>query len=359
MNFVRNNTISLDFSKHGNLSILEMHMFIKEKLLLKEENVVSIGVYGQKVLIKLTNSTLLTDIFDKFGENIEYTDAQGNKFIIPVRNESERLLVKIHRIPIEVPDEEIKKVLAQFGSIEELKNDKWRNLPFSCYNDTKLVRMILRKPIPSYITIGAKQYWTTYIGQPRTCRRCNSEKHEAKDCSYSPSNRISNRRWEQQYPALRVPKNIPLGDHVPPDNFSILKGDSHSKPREQEKEGTTAAEENGQQDEKEDEYAHEVKNSTQGAEKEEENMHVEEEAVNQSTDQRKRKSSDGITSSSSSEELGVSRSPVKKHIHSWAELMEVQTDSASPGSILRPEELEHSISSISCHGTSASDSAND
>ncbi|KAG5872710.1 hypothetical protein JTB14_035531 [Gonioctena quinquepunctata] len=50
--------------------------------------------------------------------------------------------------------------------------------------------MEMRRPIPSYIIIAGVKYWITYPGQQRTCRKCNSTKHEVKDCQQVLSYRL-------------------------------------------------------------------------------------------------------------------------------------------------------------------------
>ncbi|KAG5869606.1 hypothetical protein JTB14_008123 [Gonioctena quinquepunctata] len=78
--------------------------------------------------------------------------------------------------------------MAYFGTI-----DMWKNLRFKCYNETKLIRMEMRRPIPSYIA-GVK-YWITYPGQQKTCRKCNSTEHEVKDCDQVLSYRLKRNEY--------------------------------------------------------------------------------------------------------------------------------------------------------------------
>lgn len=92
-------------------------------------------------------------------------------------NESAKITIKIHRIPIEMDENEIKKAISPYRTVES-RIDQLRDLPYTCYNDIKLIRMELRKAIPSYLMIGNKQFLVIYIGQNRTCRKCGSTEHK-------------------------------------------------------------------------------------------------------------------------------------------------------------------------------------
>lgn len=192
---MRANTFSFEITEFNRkLSPYEAHVFIQDQLKLDSNNVVSIGMYGSKVMIKVLTAEILENIFDQWENKLEYTDIEGKSYKVKLCNESSKNLVKIHHVPIELSDRDIKSVLSTYGVVEEIKNDMWKNLPFKCYNDIKLIKMEIHRPIPSYIRIAGKQYWTTYIGQIKTCRRCASTEHEAKNCIFSPENRIRQQR---------------------------------------------------------------------------------------------------------------------------------------------------------------------
>lgn len=222
---MRTNTLSLEFvGMENKLSAYETHVFIQGKFQLQADEVISIGIYGNKIMLKVATADILENIFETWENKLEYTDANNRLFQVKLSNESRKNIVKIHRIPIEIPENEIRRALSAYGAIEEIRNDSWKNLPYKCYNDVKIVKVEIQRPIPSYIRIMGKQYWTTYIGQPKTCRRCASTEHEAKDCCFAPENRIRavhnyadalSRNFRRQYDADR--------EELLEENFTVLK----------------------------------------------------------------------------------------------------------------------------------------
>lgn len=191
-NCVRKNTVSVDFHEvEEKPSHLEIHLFIKNVLELELADIEAIGIYGTKAVIKLINETKVEELFEKYLETV-FTAQNGKQYKIRLCNESKRTVVKVHRVPLEIPDAELKKSLSMYGNVEEVRKECWKNLPFPVYNELRSVKMEINRPIPSYINIGNQLYWVTYFGQEKTCKRCGKTTHEAKDCSYGASQRISN-----------------------------------------------------------------------------------------------------------------------------------------------------------------------
>lgn len=188
---MRANTLSIEFVDYlVKIPAYTAHMFIKESLKLEEDEVVSIGIYGNKIMIKVSSIDLLESLFSKYEESLEYVDVDGKSYNVKMTNESSKNIVKIHGIPIEIADLDIKKSLSHYGVIENVSNDTWKRLPYKCYNDIKIIKMEIHRPIPSYVRIAGKQYWVTYVGQVKTCRKCASTEHEAKDCTFSINSRL-------------------------------------------------------------------------------------------------------------------------------------------------------------------------
>ncbi|KAJ8048962.1 Zinc finger CCHC domain-containing protein 3 [Holothuria leucospilota] len=49
-------------------------------------------------------------------------------------------------------------------------------------NGKRQFRMVLKREIPSFLSIGGSKAHIRYFGQPRTCFKCSEEGHEAKSC---------------------------------------------------------------------------------------------------------------------------------------------------------------------------------
>ncbi|KAG5869402.1 hypothetical protein JTB14_026277 [Gonioctena quinquepunctata] len=179
---MRVNTFSLDFTElPQRINAYEVHEFIDSKLKLQDDQLLSIAT-KEINHIKVVTQEIVDNILEVYDDKLKFLSQDGKEYKVIISNESTKQIVKIHRIPLEVPESEIRNAMAYFGTIESITNDMWKNLRFKCYNETKLIRMEMRRPIPSYIIIAGVKYWITYPGQQRTCRKCNSTEHEVKDC---------------------------------------------------------------------------------------------------------------------------------------------------------------------------------
>ena len=92
-------------------------------------------------------------------------------------------LVRLFRCPFEVSDEAIVLALAPFGKVIHMKHESDRDFP-SVVTGTRLVRMKLSSDIPSRIKVKRYPCNVWYNGQPKTCRICGEEDHEAPTCPY-------------------------------------------------------------------------------------------------------------------------------------------------------------------------------
>lgn len=69
-----------------------------------------------------------------------------------------------------MPSETIVKHLAKFGEILSIKNELWKEHFSGVPTGTRLVRMKIRKPIPSYVNIEDEVAFVRYRNQRATCR---------------------------------------------------------------------------------------------------------------------------------------------------------------------------------------------
>ncbi|KAG5871163.1 hypothetical protein JTB14_016313 [Gonioctena quinquepunctata] len=162
---MRVNTFSLDFTElPQRINAYEVHEFIDSKLKLQDDQLLSIAIQGNKVYIKVVTQEIVDNILAVY---------DGKEYKVIINNE-----------------------IRTYGILDEsITNDMWKNLRFKCYNDTKLTRMEMRRPIPSYIIIAGVKYWITYPGQRRTCRKCNSTEHGVKDCDQVLSYRLKRNEY--------------------------------------------------------------------------------------------------------------------------------------------------------------------
>lgn len=92
-------------------------------------------------------------------------------------------LVRLFRCPFEVSDEALVLGLSPFGKVINIKHETDRDFP-SVVTGTRLVRMRLASDIPSRIKVKRYPCNVWYQGQPKTCRICGEDDHEAPTCPY-------------------------------------------------------------------------------------------------------------------------------------------------------------------------------
>ncbi|XP_058823599.1 uncharacterized protein LOC131684602 [Topomyia yanbarensis] len=113
-------------------------------------------------------------------ENVKYT--------IPVYLDDKATNVRIHDLSKDTTLQYIKTHMAQYGEVISGKKESWKNFFRGIDNGVWLVRMRLKKPIPSYVelaqgTIHSQKSLCTYEGQIATCKYCHQTVHYGKSCA--------------------------------------------------------------------------------------------------------------------------------------------------------------------------------
>lgn len=96
--------------------------------------------------------------------------------------DSERSLtyVTIFDAPQELPDGALKRILSKYGRVRNIRRQMYRDTGIE--TGIRTVRMKLLEPIPSYIRVGEMIMGTKYPNQQKTCRKCDSVGHIARNC---------------------------------------------------------------------------------------------------------------------------------------------------------------------------------
>lgn len=168
-----------------------MNGWIHTKLKLTIDQIIAIQLSGEEnaIFVKLVSKTLLekTLLAHQGQTTIEYED--GSVETITLKNaEDTEMLVRVFNVPLEVKNDEIRRVLSAYGQVKNIQNEKWSaRYRFQAYNGIRQVSMEVKQPIPSYIRIGETRAQIQYLGQTRTCSICNENTHLRQDCLLTSS----------------------------------------------------------------------------------------------------------------------------------------------------------------------------
>ena len=81
-------------------------------------------------------------------------------------------------LPYGTPDGELSSVRGKYGEIATIRSEVYNDL----YTGTKLVKMTVKSPIPSWVTIARHVCTIFYRGHIRCCFLCGVSDHEANKC---------------------------------------------------------------------------------------------------------------------------------------------------------------------------------
>ena len=99
---------------------------------------------------------------------------------VPVLPVDDSKLVRVSRLPFEVPEKDLRASLEGYGSIVsyKLELDKDDGLP----TGTRLLRVKLSKAIPNRLFVSGFPCTVWYPGQPKLCHHCSSRDHLLAQC---------------------------------------------------------------------------------------------------------------------------------------------------------------------------------
>ena len=120
-------------------------------------------------------------------------------------------LVRVLDLPWKMPSSHVMSVLSQYGTpLGEMQFEYWRRgkTLMKVSNGTRVVRMCVTKPIPSYLNIQGVPAVVLYEGQAKTCAMCGSTDHLVKVCPRKQNRGV--KTWATVASGPRSPPPTPL-----------------------------------------------------------------------------------------------------------------------------------------------------
>ena len=122
--------------------------------------------------------------------------------------------VTLMDLPYGIPESEIKTALSRFGQTAHVKSESYMGL----YTGTRLVKIEIKKAIPSRVMVAGHLCTVFYRGQMRSCFRCGQPGHEAKSCpSKTSAPPDGGRQREEEHVPPSRDKESPRGEGMSTD----------------------------------------------------------------------------------------------------------------------------------------------
>ncbi|XP_058128452.1 uncharacterized protein LOC131292362 [Anopheles ziemanni] len=168
----REATLRLDFSKLPvRPPVKEVMEFIASKLCIAQDQVTRIHLRTTSVNVHIDvkdQNVALKIVEDHDGKHNFM--CQGSEYSIPVVMDDGSVLVKLHDLPSRISDEDIKEYFSKHGKVMNIFEGKWtEGLYAGSSNGYRFVRIVVEKPIPSFVDIRNTTTLATYKGQKPTC----------------------------------------------------------------------------------------------------------------------------------------------------------------------------------------------
>ncbi|KAL9695560.1 hypothetical protein quinque_014845 [Culex quinquefasciatus] len=183
----RVNTFKIDFaSLPKKPRFEEIHHFVKTTLGIPKEKIERLQVnhYFWCVFVKCVDlATAQQTVLQH--NNKHAFEIDGKKYTIKIQMEDGAVDVRLHDLPEEITNDQVKKFMSAYGEILSVRELVWEEK----YELTGLktgvreVKMILKHQIKSFISIEGQHTYVTYIGQQTTCRHCGEIQSQWHPCT--------------------------------------------------------------------------------------------------------------------------------------------------------------------------------
>ncbi|XP_039442631.1 uncharacterized protein LOC120423036 [Culex pipiens pallens] len=184
MSKYRRNAVVIDYNVLPVRPDIEaVSKFISNDLQLDLKRVKNLQLNNSRnhVIIELGSPEEASDLAER--HNLKHkVGCRGKLFRIPIFLEDNSIQVRVHDLPPHMPNEIIATHLEAYGEVNSIRREVWREYFPGIPNGVRVVRMVLEKPIPSFIKVEEEVGYILYNQQVKTCRHCAKPLHHGKKC---------------------------------------------------------------------------------------------------------------------------------------------------------------------------------
>lgn len=186
MSVRRENTFRIDYANVPKKpSFEELHDFVATELNLKYEQVIRLQPSRALgcAFVKVVDLELAHKIVAEH-DNKHETEVDGKAYKIRITLEDGAVEVKLTDLSEDISHEQIVEFLSDYGEVLSIADQVWDSKFRFAGRPTgaRIVRMVLKRNIESYITIEGQTTNVTYFGQLQTCRHCSEFVHNGISC---------------------------------------------------------------------------------------------------------------------------------------------------------------------------------
>lgn len=182
----RENTFRIDY---GNVpkkpSSEEVHQFVGGTLGLRRDEVLRIQ-YSRNLGTAFVKTACLeaAQKVVEGNDNKHELTVDGKQYKLRIVMEDGAVEVKLFNLSEDVSNSKIARFLMSYGELLSIREEVWdeKHLFAGLPTGVRVVRMIVRKNIPSYVTIDSETTLVSYYGQQQSCRHCGESIHNGVSC---------------------------------------------------------------------------------------------------------------------------------------------------------------------------------
>ena len=165
-----------------------------------------------RLLVKLEDDAFIEfdRIKDMDGEIITLRKDEEDVKIMIQDMTSNIKYVAVAGIPFEVPDKAVYELMSRFGIVKGIRMNYYQSVLKGIATGTRIVKMSIKRNIPSVLKVGSKTLNISYDGQNKTCFKCGIYGHLGEGCETLEEDKVLVFN-DTDYPVLNSQPGVSAG----------------------------------------------------------------------------------------------------------------------------------------------------